>query len=44
MKSESEPDARQDRRETVEVVQRNWRAEVETARIYRELAAREKDE
>src|SRR5437879_12738483 len=30
--------------ETVEVVRRNWRAEVETARVYRELAAREADE
>src|SRR5439155_4045895 len=34
----------QDRRETVEVVKRNWRAEVETARVYRELAGREPDE
>src|SRR2546428_9045958 len=33
-----------DRRETVEVVKRNWRAEVETARVYRELAGREPDE
>ena len=30
--------------ETVEVVKRNWRAEVETAQAYRELAARETDE
>ncbi|MEY2526691.1 MAG: vacuolar iron transporter family protein [Verrucomicrobiota bacterium] len=30
--------------ETIEVVKRNWRAEVETARVYRELAAREADE
>src|ERR1700757_2643878 len=30
--------------ETVEVVRRNWRAEVETARVYRELAEREADE
>jgi VIT1/CCC1 family predicted Fe2+/Mn2+ transporter/rubrerythrin len=30
--------------ETIEVVRRNWRAEVETARVYRELAGREKDE
>jgi VIT1/CCC1 family predicted Fe2+/Mn2+ transporter/rubrerythrin len=34
----------QDRHETVEVVKRNWRAEVETAQVYRELAARETDE
>jgi VIT1/CCC1 family predicted Fe2+/Mn2+ transporter len=32
------------RRETVEVVRRNWRAEVETAQAYRDLAAREVDE
>ena len=32
------------RHETVEVVKRNWRAEVETAQVYRELAARETDE
>jgi VIT1/CCC1 family predicted Fe2+/Mn2+ transporter/rubrerythrin len=32
------------RRETIEVVQKNWRAEVETARVYRDLAAREPDE
>ena len=34
----------EDRKETVEVVQRNWRAEVETAQVYRELAGREADE
>ena len=34
----------QDRHETVDVVKRNWRAEVETAQVYRELAAREPDE
>jgi VIT1/CCC1 family predicted Fe2+/Mn2+ transporter/rubrerythrin len=33
-----------DKRETAEVVRQNWRAEVETARVYRELAGREKDE
>lgn len=33
-----------DRGETLEVIRRNWRAEVETARVYRDLAAREKDE
>jgi VIT1/CCC1 family predicted Fe2+/Mn2+ transporter/rubrerythrin len=30
--------------ETLEVVQKNWRAEVETAQVYRDLAEREKDE
>jgi predicted membrane protein (TIGR00267 family) len=32
------------RQETVEVVRRNWRAEVETAQAYRVLAGREPDE
>ncbi len=32
------------RRETVEVVQRNWRAEVETAQVYRDLAEHEENE
>ena len=32
------------REETVEVVRRNWQAEVETAQTYRDLAAREPDE
>src|SRR5436309_13394220 len=41
----SEPDRLQgNREETVEVVKRNWRAEVETARVYRELAGCEPDE
>src|SRR6266513_2147661 len=34
----------QDRHETIEVVKRNWRAEVETAQTYRDLAEREQDE
>src|SRR5205809_4902731 len=34
----------QDRQETIEVVKRNWRAEVETAQTYRDLAEREQDE
>jgi vacuolar iron transporter family protein len=34
----------QDRQETIEVVKRNWRAEVETAQTYRDLAERESDE
>ena len=33
-----------DRQETIEVVKRNWRAEVETAQTYRALAEREQDE
>jgi hypothetical protein len=34
----------EDRNETIEVVKQNWRAEVDTARVYRELAAHEADE
>jgi VIT1/CCC1 family predicted Fe2+/Mn2+ transporter/rubrerythrin len=34
----------QDRQETIEVVMRNWRAEIETAHTYRDLAKREQDE
>ncbi len=44
MKPEEPSDGLKDRQETIEVVQRNWRAEVETARVYRELGARETDE
>src|ERR1700736_6909721 len=33
-----------DRREAIEAVKRNWRAEVETAQVYRDLAEREPDE
>ena len=33
-----------DRRQTIEVVKRNWQAEVETAQTYRDLAGRESDE
>ena len=35
---------RTDRKDTIEVVERNWRAEVETAQVYRDLAGREVDE
>src|ERR1700760_3026876 len=31
-------------KEAIEVVLKNWRAEVETARVYRDLAERESDE
>jgi VIT1/CCC1 family predicted Fe2+/Mn2+ transporter/demethoxyubiquinone hydroxylase (CLK1/Coq7/Cat5 family) len=44
MKSDNPSDGSKDRQETVEVVRRNWRAEVETAQIYRDLAERERDE
>lgn len=32
------------RKETIEVIVKNWRAEVETAQVYRDLASREEDE
>jgi len=35
--------SRTDRRETIDVVTRNWQAEVETAQTYRDLAERERD-
>jgi VIT1/CCC1 family predicted Fe2+/Mn2+ transporter/rubrerythrin len=44
MKMESPVDEAQDRQEIIEVIKRNWRAEVETAQVYRELASREADE
>lgn len=47
MKSQNSDNKTPERRETVEVaevVRRNWRAEVETALAYRDLAAREVDE
>ncbi len=36
--------SRTDRQETIEVVKRNWLAEVETAQVYRDIAGREQDE
>ena len=44
MKSDNASGGSKDRQETVEVVRRNWRAEVETAQVYRDLAEREQDE
>ena len=49
MNSDSPSDGSQPRQssraaETIEGVKRNWRAEVETAQVYRDLAAREADE
>jgi rubrerythrin len=38
------PHDAEDREETIEVVKRNWRAEIETAQTYRDLAGREPDE
>ena len=36
--------SRPERQETIDVVTRNWQAEVETAQTYRDLAERERDE
>src|SRR6266571_5830099 len=44
MKNENPSDHGKHRQQTIEVVQRNWRAEVETAQVYRDLAGRERDE
>ncbi len=44
MKNDNPTDGSKNRQETVEVVRRNWRAEVETAQVYRDLAEREQDE
>src|SRR6202030_1591943 len=44
MTNDLNSDRRDDRKQKVDVVKRNWRAEVETAEAYRELAAREADE
>src|SRR5207248_9694740 len=44
MKNENPSDHGKDRQQTIEVVERNWRAEVETAQTYRDLAERERDE
>src|SRR5205809_4762078 len=44
MKNENPSDHGKDRQQTIEVVERNWRAEVETAQVYRDLAERERDE
>jgi VIT1/CCC1 family predicted Fe2+/Mn2+ transporter/rubrerythrin len=44
MKSQNPSGDAKDRQETIEVVERNWRAEVETAQVYRDLAERERDE
>jgi vacuolar iron transporter family protein len=44
MKNENPSGGAKDRQQTVDVVRRNWRAEVETAQVYRDLAERERDE
>jgi vacuolar iron transporter family protein len=44
MKNENPSNHGRDRQQTIGVVERNWRAEVETAQVYRDLAERERDE
>src|SRR5437867_2331280 len=44
MNGEDSPRDSKNRRQTIEVVKRNWQAEVETAQTYRDLAGREHDE
>lgn len=44
MKSNNPSDGAKDRAETAEVIQRNWRAEIDSAQAYRDLAEREPDE
>ena len=44
MNAEDSPRDSKDRRQTIEVIKRNWQAEVETAQTYRDLAERESDE
>src|SRR5947208_15758745 len=44
MSNENPPRDPKDRQQTIEVATRNWQAEIETARTYRDLAEREPDE
>ena len=44
MKTENPSDDWKDRQQTIDVVKRNWQAEVETAQTYRDLAEHERDE
>ena len=44
MRNENPLGGAKDRQQTIDVVKQNWRAEVETAQVYRDLAAHEKDE
>src|SRR5215813_3339865 len=44
MNGKNPPGDAKDRRQTIQVVKRNWQAEVETAQTYRDLAEREHDE
>ena len=44
MSKTPETGGQRSRSEALDVVKQNWRAEVETAQVYRDLAEREKDE
>jgi VIT1/CCC1 family predicted Fe2+/Mn2+ transporter/demethoxyubiquinone hydroxylase (CLK1/Coq7/Cat5 family) len=44
MSTQPPADGAKGKSETLDVIRRNWKAEVETARVYRDLAAREPDE
>ncbi|PWT79295.1 MAG: rubrerythrin family protein, partial [Acidobacteria bacterium] len=44
MSSENPSSNQRERQETIDVVKRNWQAEIETAQTYRDLAERERDE
>src|SRR5438094_364523 len=44
MRGQNQSGDAKDRQQSIEVVKRNWRAEVETAQVYRDLAGREPDE
>src|SRR3954470_22862630 len=44
MNTDSPEGGKKGKSETIDVIKRNWRAEVDSARVYRDLAAREKDE
>jgi VIT1/CCC1 family predicted Fe2+/Mn2+ transporter/demethoxyubiquinone hydroxylase (CLK1/Coq7/Cat5 family) len=44
MNDETSSSASKNRQQTIEVVRRNWLAEIETAQVYRDLAQRERDQ
>ena len=43
MKNKNPSTGAKDRQQTIEVVERNWRAEVETAQVYRDLCEERDD-
>src|SRR3954452_23805243 len=44
MNTDSAEGGKKGKSEPIDVIKRNWRAEVDSARVYRDLAEREKDE